>query len=401
MKKIALVCEAYSSNLGDAFICKQVQSLIKSKGLDVVCVDLSGRRSFSNSESQCSTLKSNREKFKNITSFFSRSPFLRRVVTYIRWKRNSESDFKSYVCSILKDADGVVIGGGQILTDTNLEFPLRLQSVYEVCKEYQKPYVVFSVGVGDGLSLYARNVLNRIISDAEFVSVRGRVSRSRVCNLNHNVLVVENPDPVFYSDSNSDDGHFFTGVNGLYVGLNILSPSVFRRFVPSLKFLSDDDYRRFWYKVATAVCNEGGKCVIFTNGSQSDFESAMFVFQYLKAKDVDVVILPRPSNPSLLSDQINGLDVVVATRMHAGIKAYSLGKVVIPVGWDKKIDEVWGQIGIETVVPPSVIISAAPWADLLKGVNAMAMNDASSSCFINRKISHVLDMEIKSMNIGL
>ena len=85
MKVLAVVCEAYSKNLGDAFIFESISLMLNEMGYRVVCVDLSGRSGFDYKKVDSEKYVSHPvQGTASIKRFFSRSSALRRLVTFLR-----------------------------------------------------------------------------------------------------------------------------------------------------------------------------------------------------------------------------------------------------------------------------------------------------------------------------
>src|SRR5690606_14804979 len=97
--------------------------------------------------------------------------------------------------------------------------------------------------------------------------------------------------------------------------------------------LNDEIYFNFWLKICQEAIKSGYKIKIITNGHLEDYKYADMITQHLKKNHVDAFLDSRPKIPEELYNQINSVDYIIATRMHAGIIAKALGKNSVTLIW--------------------------------------------------------------------
>lgn len=87
---------------------------------------------------------------------------------------------------------------------------------------------------------------------------------------------------------------------------------------------------------------------LFTNGSPEDVEAAKRVVRRLALDGVSPNLKPclRPNDPSELAALISTCALVIGFRMHALIAAYSYGREIIALRWDRKIDSFMTSVGL-------------------------------------------------------
>lgn len=361
MKRVAVFGEIYSPNLGDGAIYQSLEKLFLVHHVKVLPVDLSGRSDWLRSPPIQAGVKK--------VGFLRRlgriplrnSRFLRRAYSASSWYLKDRKDVVSRWEKIVESCDAIVIGGGQLLTDINFAFPPRLLAVARLAKKYEKPLAVFGCGVGRDWGYLAIRMYQEVLATASYVSVRDHES----ANLLSQYLVGcgkvnVHPDPAFYAATKISRQSSPSARK--LIGINFQPAAHFRAFVPGLRNLSDQDYSDFWYKLIRSACVMGETIIVLTNGDPADYETAQQVVTKLTGEGFSVELANRPIEPKQLYEQLSRLSTLICTRMHAGIVAYGLGVEVIPISWDRKVDGVWGAIGLgHRVVAADVLLHSDPW----------------------------------------
>jgi len=363
IRTVAVVGEIYSANLGDYAIYKSVRLLLEEKGYRVVPIDLSLRMA-------CDT--SNNEKIKRrpawVPWIINNLSLLRKLKVLASWKKQAPH-YKRVWSNLLLECDAVIIGGGQLLTDNMLYFPPRLRLISEIAGEQDKPVAVFGCGVGKNLGWLAQRMHRELFDNCTYISVRDRVSATRIKSYSQGTDVHVSPDPAFALPSE------IAGTNKRELcGLNVISIDVLRNSVPALRRLSLEQYGRFWLNAAAGLKALGMKSVVMTNGNVKDHEDSLFVYDFLKEHNIDISMYDRPENPQMLFNQIATLDFMVSSRMHAGIISFSYGKPVATLAWDDKVPAVWEEIGVENAsLKAEIILSSNPWLSIHESLESTSL----------------------------
>jgi polysaccharide pyruvyl transferase WcaK-like protein len=360
MKSVSVFGEIYSKNLGDRIIFDSIKYCFNKYDIDTYPVDLSGRIGWQDT-------KINKVKKKSLCRNFARKMLasyrsLRRFHSASSWYLGSRKNVIKYWNSVIRSSDAVVIGGGQLLTDINFGFPPKIYEVARIAISLNKPFALFGCGVGKEWGYLASTMYRYVFNNACYVGVRDNLSASFLCSnkLDHlDVHVL--PDVAFIA------GHALS-VNNLVsseknIGFNFQHPVSFRNFVPELRNVSDDAFIKFWVKLIAGAINSGYSPLIITNGDELDFEFSKIVVNALKFENFEVALNQRPTRPEHLIESISNISILICTRMHAGITAFSLGKKVVPISWDKKVDGVWDYVGLgHLVVPAIALLHEDPWS---------------------------------------
>tara|TARA_R110002073_G_scaffold5619_9_gene34527 strand:- start:4705 stop:5916 length:1212 start_codon:yes stop_codon:yes gene_type:complete len=369
--------EFYSPNLGDGVIYRCEEKLFADCGVSVVPVDLSGRPGWETIVDQEMPEKVGfLHKLAGLAMPKSRT--LRRMYSCIRWflvRRRQQSRVWQ---PLIQSADAVVIGGGQLLTDMNFGFALRIHEVARLARRNGKPLAFFGCGVGlNGWDFITLWLYRSALKHARYVSVRDNASAQILKpQLKVSCRFGVHPDPAFYVDRITANRQ--GGAKPDCIGFNIQPAQHFRSFVPRLSQLSDLDYLDFWFKLIRDACAAGNSAIVLTNGEPLDYAVALRLVGKLADNGISVELGRRPQSPGELLEQLAGVSRLVCTRMHAGIIAYGLGANVAAISWDKKVVGVWQAVGLGgNVVPPEVLLLDDPWEYFLPRIGLVKEQPAS------------------------
>lgn len=341
-----LVCgECYSPNLGDGLIALALKELVHRvlPESSVRFLDISGRSGFVNSKPPLNTKMGVRIIRSMHRQIYAASYSYAATVNSLRHEFLSRLGRQGAMLkSALADADYVLIGGGQLLQDNRLAFPLSILSLVREAKRLGLPVSFFSVGVGDNWSAFGRNLVARALTAANVESIicRDQVSANRICSLfpevSHKVSMTY--DAALAAPVDRDLRHR----TGKTVGLCIMHPNTIRWTVKNHPMGSPAQATQFWLDTYRALSAKGFDVKIFTNGSPEDDAFARKIEKHIRTQTTTEGPIHagfRPRTPDDLVRLIGGFGVVVAYRLHANIVATVLGIPCIALGWDAKVEE--------------------------------------------------------------
>lgn len=265
---------------------------------------------------------------------------LRRLIHLAQWVSGERRQFIRSYRDAIHSSDGVIIGGGQILVDRQLFFPLRIGAIVTMARAAQKPIALFSCGADPRWGWIARRIYRQLVRDAGYISVRDRTSASALFALDKRAPVRVHPDIGFLA------AHVYptTDIPSRNVlGINVMPYETVAAFAEGVKQATRCDYIAFWRRLATSAADRGWLVKLMTNGNHADFQTACEIYSQIQFNG-RVELAPRPANPGELVETLSGIDCLIASRMHAGIVAHSLGKRVLPLVWDTKVKAVWDEV---------------------------------------------------------
>ncbi len=238
--------------------------------------------------------------------------------------------------STIERCDAVVIGGGQLLQHSRLQFPLLLRQIVRMCEEAGKPVIFWGVGVGSRWTIPSRILLkDTLCSDCvRRIYVRDELSRQRLVN--------EFPDLHAMTRSTCD---LATAVSRVFdasetvpgtIGVAPLSPNAVARVNEKCFFADEALALKFWSAICARVLAQGNSLRVFTTGTNEDLAFSRMVVEDFD--DQDVVEIIHPKNVEELCETISSLDVAITGRLHASILALSYNVPFQGAMWEPKVE---------------------------------------------------------------
>lgn len=337
--KVVLLNIKYSPNLGDGVIAECLEGALSAElaGAEIVSCDLAGRESF---QLRASRLR------QVAMRLFALAPapvesLLSRLVVAGLLKRSLTPFYER----MLAGADAVVIGGGQLFADANLNFPVKLHAALEVAKGEGALVLIHGVGVGSHWSDYGGKLFRRALADARIaaVAVSEEMSQDLWRKKFANAGLPEPAlglDPALLVESRYRAGGGSTSPRlRPRAGLCVTGPE-------TLRLHKDPEggarmEKAYFTGIAEGLRRAGYDVAVFTNGAAEDDARLRACFSGPEPGDDargDLMIAPRPVRPIDLVETIRGVDVVIGHRLHANIIAYGLNVPHVGLAWNRKVD---------------------------------------------------------------
>ncbi|MFT4765694.1 MAG: polysaccharide pyruvyl transferase WcaK-like protein, partial [Oleispira sp.] len=181
MKNRIIICTAkFSDNLGDGVISECVDYLIgrSSSAYPVVHLDISGRTEYLDSN------KKNSSVFKRIYHLSPKA--VRPLLTIAGWLVIFRKRLKLRLAEIkFRPGDALIFGGGQVVSDISLNFPLKLSFIYKAATKKGVKVSFNAVGVGGAFSFLGKKLVQPIFDSnlTTFTSVRDPLSKKHLEDL--------------------------------------------------------------------------------------------------------------------------------------------------------------------------------------------------------------------------
>jgi polysaccharide pyruvyl transferase WcaK-like protein len=338
MRRIVLAGEVYSLNLGDGLIADTLRYLLLQviPGSQVDYLDIS-RRAGWQEPGVGYTLRR--------ALFEFGQAHLGGVYTWLNgmrlelWLRQgSLAAWREQ----LREADALVIGGGQLLMDNQLNFPYKLGGVAQAAREMGVPVHLAACGVGDPWSPGGGRRLREVVEGAVTVSVRDELSLARLR------VYVPSANPHLSFDPAIWAAEVYGGAasKGDQIGIGVIHPHTFNQGFKSHERLPKAALVDCWLKVLAAVQSEGASIELFTNGSPADQAFAL-ALQNATARRLNLAcaVAARPVTPQALVNTLRGYRTVVATRLHANVLAAAYGIPALGLAWDSKVNAFYQALG--------------------------------------------------------
>lgn len=380
--KIVIFNVKYSENLGDGILAQCLEAALArgSETLDVKTIDLAGRTAFGTGgggrrRQLLKLLQALPSSARRLVVRRALAPKLRRLQA--EWQEEIDA------------ADAVVIGGGNLFQDDDLNFPLKVGAALDCVKRSGKPLAIYAVGASRDWSAQARQLFGAVEeSNLVHVSVRDTIaSRNWLGHFPAGPHARILPDPGLLTGEfiASHGQEPLKGVDRP-IGICVTDPLILHRHssrqTQGIPFRRADDYCR----LLNLMLDAGYRICLFTNGAQEDQAFARRILAEgtfaARIDSGDLYLAARPKTPEELVGIIASTQVILAHRLHACIAAYSLGVPAVGLGWDPKVDGFFQFVGRSGYFAGNAEISAQQVARLLEEAARKGIDPATHASIL-------------------
>ena len=365
--RITIFGVRYSPNLGDGIISDCLKHLVeeasvsKHKNLEVQAFDLAARTAFSNDKI---------EPRAKLISLLSKLPsFVRQVIIGSYLLLNYLRRFGPYYERVISKSDLVIIGGGQILSDTDLNFPIK---IYGLTRKIirRKISVCFSAcGAANNWGVIGQVLFNRSFSSptVKYIGCRDEQSLTTMSTYLSETAkrhLHHQPDPaLFVQETYSVKRSVNKQLN---VGIGFASFNNMKYSGEGTSFTQEG-----WFKLISTLIRDLNmsdiSVFLFTNGAAEDEKCLDSFESYILSKGLALNYkrIARPQTPKDLVTTISKADCILAYRLHASITSFGLDIPSIGFYWDDKISSFYQQINRERFCIRSTQMRAQELSDLI------------------------------------
>lgn len=339
--RVGLFNVKYSPNLGDGILSECLEAELRRAvpGSTVVSLDLAGRHAYAKGTV-----------FRTaVLRILERSPApVRRGVVFALLGRALRANMRPSWRRALREMDAVVVGGGNLFVDADLNFPLKVDAALDETRQAGLPAAVFGVGVSDNWSPEGEALFRRAVAGVclVYASVRDRRSAA-IWERRLGPVGIQAPrlghDPGLLVCEHVRRQDRRRGGRPL-VGLGLTHPVALRYHAPGRY---DDADVTAWFQGLVAACvRRGWHVALFTNGSSEDDRYLRRIGPALmRAFQPGLVsCVPRFGDPAELASFVSGLDLLMAHRLHANCTAYSYAVPHLGFTWDEKLENFFAMV---------------------------------------------------------
>lgn len=326
-KKILVLGEKYSDNLGDGVICKCFTELLKRKcpEFEVICDDMSIR------EDYMSPVKTHYGFLDRIKLFLRHIILDNKLAKIIekkhfpneylyllwRWHFNDKIALKHKYKG--EKYAAIVFAGGELLKD---DFVYKIENIVNYFNH--TPVFFNACGVNYLNDALVTKKLKKILKKKNVRRVTTR-SISTVDSLFDKTTYKIVPDSAIATK----DVFGIKPSRKWQLGLGIMA-------------IWDNEEEKsglygFWEKTIEEVKKRGLSFKLFTNGDKSDYEFALDLCKHCGLDDS--MLLEKPTSPEKLVEEICCFNSIYTFRMHSAIIAYSYKIPFVCFSWDRKIND--------------------------------------------------------------
>lgn len=331
--KIALFNVKYSPNLGDGIVAECLEHELPRMipGARVTSFDLAGRTDWTDPGS-------GRLRTVKLVLLQALPSWCRDFVVDVALGTTLRRRLRSFWRAALNNVDVAVFGGGQLIQDKDLNFPLKLDAAVGECRRARVPHAVYGVGASASTSSRGRRLLGGFLKGAVFVAARDPASASILADFGCNHVVLGRDPGLLAADVWPTEVR--QARSRRRVGICITHPSVLRHHGEGVVAGGDNAIALRYARLAVLLSDQNYQVRLFSNGAGEDETFLDLVERHVRKAEPSPKSIGRArrsARPEELARLISHLDAVIAHRLHACILAYAYRVPHIGLLWDSKL----------------------------------------------------------------
>lgn len=394
--RIALLNVKYSPNLGDGLLseCLERELATALPGASVHSIDLAGRRGYP-------AIRPSRR--GHLIAVLEALPgWARQRAARIVLAGLVALRLRRHFRGLLAGCDAVVVGGGNLLTDADLNFPMKIATGLAEARRRNLPVAVHGVGANQSWSPAGRDLFAGALGRARLASATVRDQQSQAA-----WRALLEPAGLPPAELAGDPGllaarHFRRGppaFDGPVAGLCVTAPMALRYHATGHPGAAPGDAEPevaedSWYGAAArALVAAGLRVALFTNGSPEDRDYlARMGPRWIGAARGPVTMTNPFADPAELVSFISSCDLIVAHRMHACIAAHAFAIPTIGLKWDVKLESFFALAGRSALIAATEDLSPDRLTALARRAIAEGVDRAALQQLIARTSNDVARM---------
>lgn len=332
--KLKLLNVRYSPNLGDGLLvdCLEWGCRLQLPQAQVSSVDLAGRTSYGEGRSARAAL---------LTTLSAMPARVRRLAAGAVLKARVRLQLQSFYRRELQGADAVVLGGGNLFSDMDLNFPIKVEAALAVAAEARVPVWIYGCGVSGTWSSEGQSLFERAVGVSRLIDVFVRDTNSkqiwdqrlkRATGIKAKVI----RDPGLLA-CRAYNAHRSTAQAPFRVGVGVIAPIAIRYHSENVHS-SDSELTAWFEELIEGILESGYAVTLVTNGSPEDTEFGVALCKRLLERCPAAPLdFPEHETPRDLVQTLTRLSAFVGFRLHALICAHSLEVPTFALDWDCKV----------------------------------------------------------------
>jgi len=330
----------YSPNVGDGIISDCLSHACRKlhPGCEVSTVDLSGRGGFGQQ-----TVRNRGLALRVLRTLPSG---LRQRVVMSRLNAMLDRVEPDWLAAA-EGADLAILGGGQIFSDADLNFCVKIARAAGVLHRQQVPVVIHAAGVSRNWSAKGSALFHEVFrTDLRAIGLRDDPSlsawRDQVYDEHPNPHLTRDPGLLAagcYGPAQSPTGR---------IGLCVTTPEILTYHADSAVAGVTTRGVAFFADVAHALIQKGERVTLFCNGAHEDRAALQDLATRpgiaVHIANGAVNVATPPVTPADLAAIISGCRGVITHRLHACIVAYAYKIPMVGLGWDRKVSSFFASV---------------------------------------------------------
>lgn len=339
MRKIVIFGSYNGSSIGDTALLLGLISSIKRVEHDCQIVVMTAK--YIGLEQELDSLYSdNLNNVQEVCVFANKSKWNPLRLYQKLLKKNAIS--KNKVRRALKNADHLIIGGGNLIMDLYPQWPLILKEIINEANSCNIRYSLVGIGAGPITTPLGIKFFSEILNEAYKVCFRDSASLKYCYDTLSFKDGIVGPDCVFGIDWQAPAT---TSPNKTLL-LNLAA--VFSSQWPYQSEPKFNLYVSSVYSSVKAIMNSRNldKLVIYNTNYPIDEEAVLELLKLLKKADFEVEYIKGKLQVSELLHICSNSNLAIITRLHAGLIAYIAKCEIMAISYQPKVKDVLSSVGV-------------------------------------------------------
>ena len=326
-KKVLLINEQFSDNVGDQAIADAMSSYIQSKGFQICRYDYSFREQ---TDKLNAIIKPKKPCYYIHSMVKSCIPRSFKTLRHIK-------RFRSKIKSVnLDDVDYVVIGGGQLVL-SNIVFPAALSVWTSALRQRNIDIYILASGVGEKFTFLEKLLIKKALRKCRRIYLRDKRSIENA-RLNFKISALYCPDIAYYLTKKEKNRE---KEQRNFAALGITDFDIFTRYNREMNRpdISRQTYLNHWLGKAKKYNNQGLELKLIST-TYKDHLLSQELSALLDQENIDHKIIDFPMTWENFMREMKEVEVIESGRMHALILAHASHVTsLIPSLISKKLEQ--------------------------------------------------------------
>ena len=324
MKKVLLINQGWTDNIGDQAINNALQALLEKENCEVTCYGFTTNEPYDIFRvEQNNTSKNSFSAIKKFLPQGFKWTLKQGIPNVIKFLRTHKKD----------KYDLVIIGGGQLILSNSM-FAYALMLWYLASKFILKcPIAIFSVGAGNEYNTYEKKIYNYVLKRCDDIYLRDQKSINNISEI-YGINAKYVPDVAFtYQDIISTEYHQSKSKTALVC---IYEYSMYSDIVSS--GINEDDYMELWANRTIELAKQGYQIKLGYT-TFPDKQQTIKLYKYLSdnySDEIECILVDNDTLETFIKE-IQNAEVIYTGRMHGMILGLCYGCKIIPFIFTQKL----------------------------------------------------------------
>lgn len=352
MKKLLHIGIFQTKNLGDLVISEQLSKYLQNNGL--YKVDFMDFRMLKRVNPSNYMEISNEDPYRRKKRYF---PLVgTKIVRDIQWKYSEfiathrKEVYQEYV-DCISDYDIITIGGGNLImsVDNNL-WAIKINTLIQLAKKHGKKVLIIAVGAGPILREESKQIYKCAINACDYITVRDEFSKCVIENdLKTNKKPQVSGDPALLL-TNQNVRNKCNDETKINIAMSIMPFG--KSYFQNLIWYKNHKYYMSMYKEIIKYFYEKNNNIVF-NLFSTELSDYNIIYELkneiLQSKNIipeENLNVVHITNLSNLVTFYSKQRIIIGTRMHSLIIAYTQSLPIIAISWQDKVKGFMQYVGL-------------------------------------------------------